>query len=155
MSPDKVSPPQADPLDAALDRPDPTAWRYDKAGDTIYGTLLRLEERSTQYGPSKVVILANDEGEWAVYLFELESLHRQLQQLRPQAGERVAFRYLGEQPVKNPKPGRKVTFHAFKVAVDRPEPSPLGPLDWGSVGTGRPTSAAEDDPADGDEDIPF
>lgn len=142
---------QDEAIEEALDRPDPVAWRPIDLGPgaTIMGTLMRVEDRTTQYGPTAAMILANDEGEHAVYLF-FESLRTQLGRLRPAAGERVAVRYLGHKDVKNPTQGRATKYHDFKVAVDRP--ADMTTVDWAA--TLASTAPANPDEGDG-EDIPF
>jgi hypothetical protein len=148
-----AAPPTADAaMNEALERPDPVAWKPVKAGDQIVGTLLRVEQRTTQYGPAAAMILVDGECvEHSVYLF-FESMKTQLDRLRPAAGERVAIRYLGEKPSKNPTPGRKATYHDFKVAVDRPVNAVE--VDWSST-FGKTTTAAEPEPDADTEDLPF
>lgn len=116
-----------DPAQEALDREPPVAWRYAKEGDQIIGTFLRVEVGTTGYGPAPVVILVDDDGkEWSIWLFA-EALKSGFDRLRPGAGERIGVRYLGEEKSKNPKPGKKDTYHNFKVvAPDRT----AGPVDW-------------------------
>lgn len=123
----------------------PPTWIAEKSGDTIVGAFLRLETGNTSYGPAPLVVLGTEEGERTVWLF-FESLKTAFLREQPEPGERVAIRYLGEQDVKNPAPGRAKTFHAYRVAVDRPAARRVN--DWEAVLGSSSSSAEEPSPAD-------
>jgi hypothetical protein len=123
--------PAAEALLAKLEAGFPESWQPTEAGDTIVGTFLRLESGRTKYGPAPVVVLATDEGERSVWLF-FEALKSGFRRAQPAPGEQIAVRYLGEQTVKNPSPGRRDSYHDFRVAVDRPATA-TAPVDWGAA----------------------
>lgn len=117
-----------DKLRKQLDKDYAKAWIPETKGDTIVGTMLRLEQGTTSFGPAPVVIIA-EEGtgeERAIWLFT-EAIRSGFNRARPAVGERVAVRYLGKQKVKNQTPGRANEYHNFKVAVDRPDGTQV---DW-------------------------
>jgi hypothetical protein len=124
MADDKQS--QSDDLLAKLDKEFPPGWQPEKEGETITGVFLRLETGFTSFGESRVAVLATDEGERSVWLFH-NSLWSEFRRAQPAPGERIAIRYLGMQDVKSPVAGRNSKFHAYRVAVDRPEGQPV---DW-------------------------
>lgn len=140
-----------DDLLAKLDAGFPPTWQAEKEGDTIVGAFLRLEQGQTQFGPAPIVILGTEEGERSVWLFT-ESIKTGLLRAQPAPGERVAIRYEGEQPVKNPTPGRKTTAKIFRVAVDR-EAIAQKPVDWGAALGGD--SSSTDEPEAGGDGIPY
>lgn len=139
-----------DDLLAKLDAGFPPTWQAEKEGDTIVGAFLRLEQGQTQFGPAPIVILGTEDGERSVWLF-YESLKTGLLRSQPAPGERIAIRYEGEQPVKNPTPGRKATAKIFRVAVDR-EAIQQKPVDWGAA-LGGDSSTGTDEPAS--DEIPY
>ena len=122
--------PAADELLAKLEQPLPESWLPKKAGDTIVGTFLSLDTGMTAFGPAKMAVLATSDGERAVWIF-YESLKSAFVRAKPEPGERIAVRYLGEEKAKNPTPGRKATYHSFRVVVDRPVDTSK-PVDWAS-----------------------
>lgn len=131
-----------DELLAKLDAGFPPTWQAEKEGDTITGAFLRLEQGVTAFGPAPIVILGTEQGERSVWLFA-ESIKSAFLRAQPVPGERVAIRYAGEQPVKNPTPGRKATARIFQVVVDRPAVA-TGPVDWGAA-LGQPKAESPDD----------
>jgi hypothetical protein len=139
--------PQQDELLKKLDEGFPPTWRPENEGDTISGAFLRLEQGVTAFGPAPIVILGTTEGERSVWLFA-EAIKSAFLRAQPVPGERVAIRYEGEQPVKNPTPGRKATAKIFAVVVDRPAVA-SGPVDGGAA-LGQPAAA---EPTD--DGIPF
>lgn len=137
MTETQTSPSELDPaLAAKLDAPAPEAWKAEKAGDTISGAFLSLEQGSTSFGPAPFVILGTPAGEVSVWLF-YESLKTGFLRAKPQPGEIVAIRYEGEKPAKNPTPGRKATYHDYKVIVDRPVDA-SAPVVWDAALLDRP-----------------
>lgn len=147
---------EQDVLDAELERGYPPSWQPEP-GETIKGVFLRLEQGNTQFGPAPIVIVAvePDGEERSVWVF-YESLKTQLLRAAPAAGERVAIRYDGQQQVKNPTAGRRSTFHAYRVAVDRPKQQ-TGPVDWqASLGVPERVAAQVAAAPEPDvDDIPF
>jgi len=138
---------QGDRLSQELEREFPQAWRPEKEGDQIVGYLIRVETGSTPYGPAPVVIVRGEDGaEHAIWLFS-EAVKTGFRRAAPQPGEKIGIRYLGEQEVKHPQPGRKNTYHNFRVVVDRPVEESV--INWDST-----LSESGDVVAD-DEDAPF
>lgn len=140
---------QGDELLAKLEEGFPPTWLAENAGDTITGAFLRLESGMTQYGPAPIVILGTADGERSVWLF-YESLKSAFRRAQPEPGERVAIRYDGEQPVKNPTPGKRNTFHAYRVAVDRP--AVASKVDWTAALGAEPVAT---DPSNDHDEIPY
>lgn len=135
-----------DRLKAMLDKPLPEAWIPKKAGDVISGAFISLGEGVTQYGPAPFVVLGTAAGEVSVWLF-YESMKTGFLRAKPQPGEIVAIRYDGEKPVKNPAPGRKKTYHDYRIAVDRPEAAPVS---WDTVGLASTVDRDVENDVDGE-----
>lgn len=131
-----------------LDKDYPKAWLAEKKGDTIVGTMLRLEQGNTSYGPALVVIIAEEEtGEERAIWLITEAMRSGFNRTRPAIGEKIAVRYLGKQKVKTQTPGRSNEYHNYKVVVDRPDGTSV---DW--AGALNVPSAAD---AVDEDDVPF
>lgn len=135
------------------------AWRPDKEDtDTLIGVVTDIQMASSDYEPYPLVVIRRDDGsEVAVHAFHTV-LKNELLRHKPNIGERVGIKYLGEQPTK---PGSKFkSFIGYRVKVDRE----AGSFDWGSVGKPQETPEAYREPEQvavtvpdgaGDDDIPF
>jgi hypothetical protein len=139
-----------DELLAELDKDFPESWIPEKKGDTIVGVLVSASTAPTQFGPAPVLHLATDEGDRSVWLF-YETLKSEFRRLRPTAGEKVAIRYLGKIKAKNPTAGKSDTYHAYRLAVDRPLGSQK--LDWDDLLGPVESTPEPEEPTT--EEIPF
>jgi hypothetical protein len=141
-----------DGLLAELEKDFPAAWIPTEAGDTVVGVMTRVGEGVTQFGPAPVVEVKQADGaEVTVWLFS-QMIRSEFARLKPVPGERIAVRYLGDQTVKNKKPGRGETYKKFRLAVDRPVGSET--VDWAVVldpaRSGPPPTTD-----DGGDEVPF
>ena len=150
--PDAPSAPVEDALVAKLDDAFPQSWQPTKAGETVSGTLLRVEEGQTEFGPAPIVIMMVGDEEISVWLFA-ESIRRSFLRQKPVAGERIAIRYEGEQEVKSPTPGRKKTAKVYRLVVDRPSVQ-TGPINWDALLGGQPPTSTNSN-EDKEDEIPF
>jgi hypothetical protein len=134
---------------ARLDEPRPEAFRFTQAGDTIAGTVVRLDSADTDYGPCRVVVVdPGDGGLRSIWLFH-DALLSQMQKLRPMPGDVIAVRYLGR---TRSAAGR--SYHDYAVATD----AARGQFEWDSP-SARPPQPDRDEhhqaPAGGREANPF
>ncbi len=140
----------ADPDDkllADLESAGPEAWMPKVAGDTIIGAFIRVGSGVTAFGPAHFAVLGTTDGERSVWLF-YEALRSGFATARPAPGERIAIRYMGEVPAKNPVPGRKATYHDFRVSVDRPVDANATP-NWDLIAGDTTDRDASGEPSDG------
>jgi hypothetical protein len=107
----------------------PSAWRPDqKDPDTIIGEVLEIQVGTSDYAPYPLLIVRQDDGtEKAIHGFHTV-LKNELLRHKPQVGERLGVKYLGEQETK---PGSKFkSFIGYRVHVDRAAAA----FDWGKLG---------------------
>jgi hypothetical protein len=144
-----------------LDRDLPAAWRPDKDdSDKLVGKIISIDRGTGEYDPYPLLVIEQDDGEEkAVHAFHTV-LKNELLRLKPQIGERIGIKFLGEQKTK---PGSKFSsFIGYRVTVDRDG----GSFNWESIGaepdpTPDAFKAPEPEPvtapagAGDDEDIPF
>ena len=134
------------------------AWRPDKDDpDVLIGTVVDIQQGTSDYEPYPLLVIEQENGEEkAVHGFHTV-LKNELIRQRPQIGERIGIKYLGEQPTK---PGSKFkSFIGYRVKVDRA----TSEFDWSKVGVVEqmpeaavPVEEPVTVPADaGDDDIPF
>jgi hypothetical protein len=134
----------------------PSAWRPDKEDpDILIGKVVSIEQGTSDYEPYPLIVIEQDDGEEkAVHGFHTV-LKNELIRQKPQPGERIGIKYLGEQPTK---PGSKFkSFIGYRVKVDRQQAE----FDWSKVGVVEP----DPEPAPqvevtvpagaGEDDIPF
>ena len=128
----------------------PESWIPKKKDESLAGKFVRLEVGNSAFGPAPIVILETEDGkEKSVWLFH-EALKNQFVQASPQPGDAVVILYGGEVPVKDPKPGRSKTYHAYRVVK---EGSSNTAIAWASIGgSSEPVSESEPQTED---DIPF
>lgn len=138
----------------------PSAWRPDQDDpDMIVGEVVDIQVGTSDYDPYPLILIRQDDGEEkAVHGFHTV-LKNELKRQRPQIGERMGIKYLGEQKTK---PGSKFnSFIGYRVKVERD----TGAFDWSKLGQPEPqeeayAAAPEPEavtvPADvGDDDVPF
>lgn len=147
-------------LEERLEAGLPEAWRPDKKDDDLLiGEVVDIDVGTSDYGPYPLIVIRQDSGEEkAVHAFHTV-LANELTRARPQVGERIGIKYLGEQPTK---PGSKYkSFIGYRVKVDRkattfdwsrigaePDPEPLAPA-------AEPEEPVEVPAGAGDDGIPF
>ena len=136
----------------------PSAWRPDQEDPpVIIGEVLEIQKGTSDYEPYPLVIVRKDDGEEkAVHGFHTV-LKNELMRHRPQVGERIGIKYLGEQPTK---PGSKFkSFIGYRVKMDRQAVE----FDWNKIGQPEEEeayAAIEREPVTvpagaSDDDIPF
>jgi len=141
-------PPEPDDLDRKLDEPRAETFRFKARGDTVKGTVVRLEQATTEYGPARIVVLDTGTELRSVWLIH-DALTSQMKKLRPKRGDRVAIRYNGKE---TSAAGR--SYHSYTVVSDR-EPDGFSWDDEPDAQPGRQAAAGEaDDPWRGERN-PF
>jgi len=134
------------------------AWRPDQEDPSVLiGTVVDIQQGTSEYEPYPLLVVEQDDGtEKAVHGFHTV-LKNELIRQRPQIGERIGIKYLGEQATK---PGSKFkSFIGYRVKIDRASSE----FDWSKVGVieeipeaAAPVQEAVTVPADAKEDdIPF
>ena len=120
----------------------PKAWRPDKEDpDLLVGTVIEITAGQSEYTVSGkypiLVVLDEETGEEkAVHGFH-SVLQNELLRQKPQPGERVGIKYLGEQATK---PGSKFkSFIGYRVKVDRVAQA----FDWNEITTEHVDEPAE------------
>jgi hypothetical protein len=102
----------------------PESWAPQKAGDILVGRFVRVDEASTHYGPCKIVVLEDRNGdERGVWLLHVV-LKQEFRRARPKPGELVAVRFLGEKEGAGGQPYKR-----YRVVVQREEAGP----DWDNL----------------------
>lgn len=141
----------------------PEAWRPDKEDpDTIIGEVVAIEVGSSDYGKYPIIVIRGQSGrEKAIHGFH-SVLQNELLKKRPQIGERIGIKFLGEVPGQN---GR--SYKGYRVEVEREGGATF---DWNTIGQvpvedsigrvvydevqAQPVGVTVPDGA-GDDDIPF
>jgi len=118
----------------------PLRWNPDDIPDTmIVGELLRYETIVTDFGPSQIAIVEDeDDGvAYGVALFRAV-LKKKFDQLEPRPGDRVAVKYVG---LEQPRQAGKNSYHNYVVKLER----------------GTPVAAVPtaDEASEGDGELPF
>jgi len=124
-------------LEERLESGLPSAWRPDKEDpDILIGKVVSIEQGTSEYEPYPLVVVEQDDGtEKAVHGFHTV-LKNELIRQKPQPGERIGIKYLGEQATK---PGSKFkSFIGYRVKVDRDQAE----FDWSKVGVVEPEMEA-------------
>lgn len=149
-------------LEERLEQGLPQAWRPDQEdADLLIGEVVEIEVGESEYGRYPILIVRTADGDKAVHGFH-SVLQNELLKHKPQIGEKVGIKYLGDVPTK---PGSKYkSYKGYRVKVERDQ---VSAFDWNRIG------AAEEDqsghvvyaqveqtpvtvPAGaGDDDIPF
>lgn len=140
---------------AQLDQPEPRLFTFGQAGDEIAGVIADLEWQSGEYGPRLKVTLDNGRGQRAAFFADHTTLRSKLARLRPQRGDALAVRYLGQAE------GKRSTYHDYRVALatkderafewsggggqrqQHPDPRVPAADPWAGP---RPTEPTEDEP---------
>ncbi len=136
------------------------AWRFETDGATIIGTVVGFSEWDAGWGPYPILTLRLADGSERALHAQREVLQRELAAVRPQIGERIGVKWLGQPDGKS--------YHRFQVRVDRPEGTTA---DWSRYVPGveepppRPVASTAPPAGDpgpepgsrwgGDDDIPF
>lgn len=120
-------------LEERLESGLPSAWRPDQEdADKLIGEVIDIEVGNSEYGRYPIVVVRQDDGtEKAVHGFH-SVLQSELMKNRPQVGERVGIKYLGDVETK---PGSK--FKSYKGYVVRVERAQGTTFDWNTIGNGQ------------------
>lgn len=142
----------------------PSAWRPDQEdADVLIGEVVEIEVGESDYGRYPIIVIRSEDGEEkAVHGFH-SVLQNELMKHKPQVGEKVGIKYLGDVPTK---PGSKFkSYKGYRVKVERDQ---AAAFDWSRIG-----ESPEDEIGDrtvyeqveeqavsvpagaGDDDIPF
>lgn len=107
----------------------PSAWRPDQDdADVLIGEVIEIELGQSDYGSYPIIVVKTAEGEKAVHGFH-SVLQNELLKHKPQVGERVGIKYLGDVPTK---PGSKYkSYKGYRVKVDREQGAAF---DWSRLG---------------------
>lgn len=144
-------------LEDRLESGNASAWRPDQGDpDVLLGVVTEISWGTSDYAPYLIVTVRQEDGEEkAIHAFHTV-LRRELERQKPNIGERIGVKYLGEQEAKNSKYGK---FIGYRLKVDRA----AGAFDWNQVAPTDepdPYAAPEPEPVTvpdgaGDDDIPF
>ena len=151
-------------LEDRLEQGLPSAWRPDQEdADLLIGEVVEIEVGESEYGRYPILIVRRDDGEEkAVHGFH-SVLQSELLKHKPQVGEKVGIKYLGDVPTK---PGSKFkSYKGYRVKVERDQ---AAAFDWSKIGAVDDDAIAghvvyaqvEQTPVTvpagaGDDDIPF
>lgn len=152
-------------LEERLEAGLPTAWRPDQDdADTLIGEVVDIQIGTSDYGQYPIIVIRQEDGtEKAVHGFH-SVLQNELMKHRPNVGERVGIKFLGDVPTKPGSPYK--SYKGYRVQVERDKGATF---DWGKLGAaeepdvgGRvvydevnqrpPVTVPE---GAGDDDIPF
>ena len=137
----------------------PSAWRPDQEDSPlIVGEVVDIQVGTSDYAPYPLIVIRQDDGEEkAIHGFHTV-LKNELLKTKPQIGERMGIKYLGEQATK---PGSKFkSFIGYRVKMDRA----AGVFDWNKIGQpeveDEAYQAVEQEPVTvpasaGEDEIPF
>lgn len=109
------------------------AWRPDKDDPAVLiGKIIEISQGTSEYEPYPLLVVQQDDGtEKAVHGFHTV-LKNELIRQKPQPGERIGIKFLGEQATK---PGSKFkSFIGYQVKIDRAQSE----FDWSKVGVVEP-----------------
>lgn len=127
----------------------PESWIPKKKDEHIAGEFVRLEIGNSNFGPAPIAVLSDPSGkEWSLWLFHTALLN-QFKQAAPQPGDKVVVLYLGEQKVKDKKPGHSDTYHAYRVVKEGNADMSIA---WASLDGGASLDADE---VPTEDDIPL
>lgn len=141
----------------------PSAWRPDQEDPAVLiGEVMDIEVGESDYGRYPIIVVRQADGEEkAVHGFH-SVLQNELMKHKPQVGERVGIKYLGDVETK---PGSKFkSYKGYRVKVERDQATAF---DWNRIG-----QAPEEEPVHvvyeqveeqpvtvpagaGDDEIPF
>lgn len=144
---------------------DAAAWRPDQDDPPILiGEVISVDTGTSEYGPYPLLVIRDEAGnEKAVHAFHTV-LRNELVRCKPQPGEKIGIKYLGDVDAKPGSPYK--TYKGYKVRVERERGSAFN---WNAIGeveeTGEPMSKVTyaqptpepvTVPADaGEDDFPF
>lgn len=114
-------------LEERLESGLPSAWRPDQDDpDLLIGEIIAIEIGSSDYGKYPILVLRGDSGrEKAIHGFH-SVLQNELLKKRPQIGERIGVKFLGEVAGQG---GR--TYKGYRVEIERDGGSTF---DWNAIG---------------------
>lgn len=102
--------------------------------------VLEVEMGDGDYGPFPIVIGVDDSGdEWRVFGFG-QVLQGRITKLAPEPGDRMGFRYMGEEPAKN-FPGKM--YKNYRVLIEKADPTKAGSPNWEEMQKAAEAAASE------------
>lgn len=131
----------------------------------LVGEVINIDIGSSDYGEYPIIVVRTSDGDKSVHAFKTV-LRNELMRQRPQIGQRLGIKYLGEQASK---PGSKYkSYTNYRVEVERNKGATF---DWTTLGEGseddqsghiiydriespEPQKVTVPDDA-GDDDVPF
>ena len=140
----------------------PSAWRPDQDDPPmLIGKVIEIEVGQSDYGRYPILVVRQDDGEEkAVHGFH-SVLQNELLKARPNVGERIGIKYLGDVETK---PGSKFkSYKGYRVKVDRES----GAFNWDKLDVASDDLSGHvvyeqmaDEPVTvpagaGDDDVPF
>jgi hypothetical protein len=117
-------------LEERLEQGAAKAWRPDESDpNPVVGTVTNVEMGASEYGSYPIVTIQTEAGEeFAIHGFRTV-LKNEFMKQRPQPGERIGVKDLGEQATK---PGSKFkSYHGYVLKVERAQGSAF---DWNRLG---------------------
>lgn len=139
----------------------PSAWRPDQDDpDILVGEVVEIEVGTSDYGRYPILVVRQEDGtEKAVHGFH-SVLQNELVKIKPQIGERVGIKYLGDVPTKPGSPFK--SYKGYRVKVEREAGAAFN---WNQIRTDPEAedvdySQVTEEPVAvpagaGDDDIPF
>jgi hypothetical protein len=115
------------------------AWRpadNDDHPNPVVGTVVEVTTGTGDYGDYPLIFVQDEDGnEWRVHCFG-SVLQSRIAALKPEPGDEIGIKYLGEEPAKA-FPGKN--YKNFKVVLEKKAGAADGP-DWAAM-----AKAAEDE----------
>lgn len=112
---------------------DTEAWMAEP-GETLIGTIVDLQDRTSKFGAYPAITVRKDDGEELTFHAFRSVAKSELAKVRPVVGDRIGILYIG------PQPG--IDYHLYKIRLDRVNSAAA--LDWDKYDTASPTPAAEE-----------
>jgi hypothetical protein len=134
-------------------------WRP-APGDTVVGTVSRVDKGQNEYGTYPIVTVHQADGtDVAVHAFH-QALRTRLTELRPAPGEKIGIKYFGQVETAASKAGTKSPVHSYVARVEGRDVDVWGQMEIAvapapapAAATGAPRGNAAADV--GGDDIPF
>ena len=150
-------------LEDRLEQGLPSAWRPDQDDPaTLVGQVISIDVGESDYGRYPIIVVRKEDGEEKTVHGFHSVLQSELMKKRPQIGEKVGLKFLGDVP------GATRSYKGYRVEVEREHGASF---DWNAIGApadedsiGRvvydeikePASDSVTVPAGaGDDDLPF
>lgn len=122
-------------------------------GDQVVGELLRYEDRVTKFGPARVAVVDQDDGQGRVGVWLTAAVLKTLfEREQPRPGDHVGVKFIGPAPGKN--------YKLYALLVDRaeqvtPAPSSAAPTASRVAPRAVASGSVSRGPAGSDDTDPF